>query len=403
MLSQFFKNAISLASLQLLNSGFGIIITPLLVNILDLSSYGEFSVQLAIVSILNIIIDFGFNLSAVRDITYNIKQNRKNVSYVRAVLKVRFLLFLVSAIIYSLYVVRSDNYEYLIFIFYLFGVSISCNYYFMAVQRMHIITVTTLVFRLLLMISLILFSYIKFKYLLMGVIVIYSASFVISGVVSLLLCYQSLKKESGVEKLVSGKNIFKSATPLFFSTAFSSAYRYLLIPIISMYCTSEIVGLFSAIDKIFKGFQTIINSAVQAVYPMLCRKSNLPKIFNVNNFSLIIIASYIFIYFSFSKIMWLFNIDKSVFPSGYDSTLLIFTLSYMIGSISYYISIRYFVSQGRNKHFLYSIITGFFVFVFSANIIGIVSHDYKIVISVLFSEVSIFIVIIVNRNRAINE
>jgi len=108
LLSNFF----SLSALQGVNMILPLVTLPYLVRVLGVETFGLLNFSLAIIMILNILVSFGFELSATREISIIDKNNTKEISLIfSAVMAAKVALAVISFVMLSLLIMLVDRFE----------------------------------------------------------------------------------------------------------------------------------------------------------------------------------------------------------------------------------------------------------------------------------------------------
>lgn len=139
------SNFLSLSSLQALNMILPFITLPYLVRILGIENFGLINFVLSIIMYFNILISFGFELSATREISIN-KNNLEKVSEIfSSIMIIKFLLFSFSFLILTILVLSIEKFNNDIILFYItfsivFGNMIFPSWLFQGMEKMKYIT-----------------------------------------------------------------------------------------------------------------------------------------------------------------------------------------------------------------------------------------------------------------------
>ena len=145
-------NFLSLSVLQGMNYLFPIITAPYLIRVLGIQKYGLWATASVLLTYFQMLTDYGFNLSATKEISVN-RHDLKKVSEVfSSVMTIKAGLFLVSIIMmlvltYSVPLFKADHVFYLVTFSGLLGHVLFPIWYFQGVERMKYITYLNLASR----------------------------------------------------------------------------------------------------------------------------------------------------------------------------------------------------------------------------------------------------------------
>jgi PST family polysaccharide transporter len=147
-----FKNFSSLTILQISQYIFPLITFPYLVRVLGPDGYGLVAFATAFVGYFTVITDYGFNLSATRDISINRDNPEKLNQIFNSVITVKIILFFLSVIIFLPIVYGfskfSDDLEiYLLSFISVLGTTLFPVWFFQGVERMGFITIISVVIK----------------------------------------------------------------------------------------------------------------------------------------------------------------------------------------------------------------------------------------------------------------
>lgn len=337
------QNFASLASLQIISALFGIITIPLLIDVLTLGGFGEFSVIFSIVTLASIVIDFGVSNSGVRQVV-----NRKNIedelaSYIYSVFFLRNIIFIIYAIIFLVFLWLTDfSISYFTFIIFVYSFVIQMNYYFKAIQKMWVLTVATFTQRAGVLILLIVMPP-----TLDSALLAYSVPYII---VNLIVFISVIKKIHRPREIIL-VNVFFDSLNMFTGVFGSTLYRYLTLPILSIVFTQEVIGVYSALEKVYKGVQGIFNSIAESIYPVICGGGKLglshtKLILFVTSLSFLAFLSMSIIIESNYAYFGLEKVDHFI------TILTIMLFSFVLGIVNYLVGVTHFFSVGR--HFVFS-------------------------------------------------
>lgn len=389
MIRSIFKNFFSLVSVQLISALFGIMTIPLLINKIGVDSFGVFSVYLSIATMINLTVDFGVSISGVKSV---VALNGKNIkNYILSVFIVRLVIFIFLFSLFFLYVSLIENDLYAIFfMFFSFSAVFQVNYFFKAIQKMWVITVITFTYRFT---SFLLIFFVENLDLYSAALYFCLPYFIVS-IFSLFYALLSLNVESIELKLESIVKVFLGSYHMFIAVFGSTLYRNLTIPLLALFLSTEVVGVFSAIEKVLKGIQGIINSLAESLFPIVCGSDVLK-----NRYKTILILTFLFtlILMSTVSVVLYFNVDLiGGFFSEYTKLILIsLASSFTVGSMCFFIGVLYFFPQRLDKSFSRITVSSGVVSVVMIFIFGSLDLKVLMLLTPLLTEILIFFLLII--------
>lgn len=301
--SKVISNYIYLLLIQGTNFILPLITFPYLVRTLGLEKYGTVMIASSLVVFLNIMVDFGFNISATREVSIIRNDKEKLSKLFWNVITVKFLVLIFSFLFLLFLVSFIDKFksEYLVYLFS-FGIVLGQNifpaWFFQGIERMKVITIINVSAKVIFTISLFIFIKSKSEYL--YVPILNSMGFIIAGIVGFVISlkYVNFKKPSiSIMKgfLNENKNLIASN---FATSIYTSGNTFIL----GMIGGEIIAGVYSSMEKLVMATKTIYTPLYQAIFPWLATKPKeeivafINKLKNPILISGIIISSIIFIF-----------------------------------------------------------------------------------------------------------
>lgn len=352
------KNIISLLGVQGINYVIPLITLPYLVVTLGPESYGKLSFSLAFIQYFVLLVDYGFNLSATRQVSIDSECKHKISMIFWHVSICKIILFLVSVIVLIVFI-KNNNYiaahECILFsgLGLLLGNILFPVWLFQGLERMGLVSIINIMARLL-SVPLV-FGVIKTPADDWVVSLIYSFVAIFAGAISLFL----LIRMKLIELVpISFKNIkfqFSNGWHLFISSASISLYTTSVTVILGFVAGSQAVGYFVSADKIRQALQGFIGPISQACFPrvnFVLSKNKEKGIYLIRN---ILKVQSIFT-FAISILLLLFSehIISLLYGNDYGQSALILKIlsicPFLVG-VSNVLGIQTMLSLGYNKEF----------------------------------------------------
>jgi PST family polysaccharide transporter len=259
---------------------FPLITVPYLVRVLGPGKYGLVAFAMAFVQYFVIFTDYGFNLTATRNISVSREDPGKISKIFSSVMAVKFAIMSASltvllVLVFAFPKFRPDILLYLFAFGLIFGYVLFPIWFFQGMEKMKSIAVLNLLARALFLIAIFLFVRKESDYLYVPLFT--SLGSILAGVVSLCIIFTRFKirivlptlREIG-EQLKEGWNVFISMISVSLITT-SNTF------ILGFFATNEVVGYFSAGEKIINLASRAFNPILVAVYPHIAKIADAAK------------------------------------------------------------------------------------------------------------------------------
>jgi len=267
------ENFFSLSTLQALNYLLPLITLPYLVRVLGATKYGLIAFAQAFIGYFQILTDYGFNLSATREISIN-RENKEKISQIfSSVMIIKFcLLFasllLMSAIVFSFSKFRQDWPIYYLTFGMVLGQVLFPVWFFQGMERMKYITFLNVIARGIFTIGI--FIFIKKMENYFYVPLINSLGYLVAGGLSLGIVFKKFGIKFQVPNIQAIKYQLKQGWHVFISLLAISLYTTSRIFIVGIFTNNTITGYYAIAEKLMNVIQTFpLASFLQAIYPRL--------------------------------------------------------------------------------------------------------------------------------------
>jgi O-antigen/teichoic acid export membrane protein len=284
------KNFSYLTFLQVFNLILPLLTYPYLIRVLGKETFGLLIFAQVVIGYLVILVNFGFNLSATKEVSIHRNNRVKLNEIISSVYLIKLVLFILSFFILFILYFLFDEIRQNILLFCLtmwmcFYDFIFPIWYFQGVERMKYITIITIISRILFLT--LIFVFIKKQSDFLMVPVFYGLGSVLSGVLSVfILKRQKIKLSWQPFKVI--KIYFLDSLPIFISYLSTTFYLSTNKVILGVFIGMQEVAFYEVAEKLSLILKTPIQLIGQVVYPQASNYSKKAFLKNIFIFTLII-------------------------------------------------------------------------------------------------------------------
>ncbi|MEH7106794.1 MULTISPECIES: flippase [Bacillaceae] len=267
-------NFLSLASVQGLNLILPLITLPYLMHVLGAGKFGLVQFAQALIQYFIIFTDYGFNLTATKEISLN-RDDRQQVSKIfSSVMTVKMVLLIVCFLVMLLLVLFIPKFQEDSIIYFLtFGMAIGNAlfpiWFFQGIEHMKVISILNIISKLIFTIGI--FVLVKNSDQFLIVPLLNSLGYILIGVIALYIVLVKYKvklylptKADIIFQLKEGWDIFIST---FATTMYTTSNTFIL----GFFASNTVVGYYAGAERVIKAITTIIAPLIQTVYPYLSK------------------------------------------------------------------------------------------------------------------------------------
>lgn len=305
-------NFISLSILQLLNFIFPIITLPYLSKVIGVEKFGILAFANAIIIFFYTFTEYGFNYTAVRDVSKN-RENHIVVSKIfNTVLFSRIILMLISLVILlSLFIFSSKIQEYQTVILLTFltvpGYILFPEWFFQAMEKMKYITIINVLSKTIF--TALIFVVVRKESDFIYVPLLTAAGFILSGSIAIYYVYFKFNIKFCFPGFKEIRSTIKSSTSMFISLILPNLYTSLSIIFLQTFWGKSATGIFDGGNKFIALSQQITNILSRTFYPFLARRIDKHRLYEIISFSTSILIS-LCLFFGASIIVKFFYTDE---------------------------------------------------------------------------------------------
>lgn len=311
------ENFLSLSILQGVNMVLPLITLPYLVRVLEVGNFGLVNYSLAIIGYFNILVSFGFELSATKQVSLNRENNLKLSEIFSAVTCIKTTLFLISLIILTLFVLFIDSLnEHTLLYYTTFGIVLGNilfpTWFFQGVEKMKYITIITVIIRALF--TIFVFILVQDKNDFIIVPLLNSIGAIVGGVISIGIIFRTYSIDFYIPKIKVLLKQVKESYYYFISRISNNGSRYLATTIIGAYFGNTMVGYYVLVEKLFYAFVSIGGLVSQTIYPYMSRTKDLKLLKKVlwRTLAVSIPAVIVLMYFNELFLNLVFDVENEV-------------------------------------------------------------------------------------------
>jgi len=356
--SRLIGNLSSLYILQILNYLLPMITVPYLTRTLGPDKYGIVLFAAATVNYFQILSDYGFNLSATRNVAIN-KENKSKLNEIfSSVIIIKIMILAICFIFLFLLVSFTTKFNIYSKVIMITFVGVIGNvffpvWFFQGMEKMKYITYINIIVKT--FATALIFVVVKSSNDFVYVSIINSFTSCLVGIscfVTAILVFkikvQLPNVKNIIKELKDGWHIF---TTSFLSNILANSGTFLL----GLFCSETIVGYYGALDKIVKAFLSLFSPITQAIYPHINAKFN--SSYNEGKNELVKFAKYVLSVVLVAVILIIcfsrpiIQIILGTQYVNYANVLRVMSIWIFNGILNNFIGIQYLVSTGKGKYY----------------------------------------------------
>lgn len=269
-------NFISLSVLQVLNIVLPLLTMPYLVRILGAGYFGLLAIATSIITYFTILTNYGFNITATREISVNREDKLKIEEIYSSVMILKFFFIIVSFVLLCIVVFSiekfASNWEiYFLTFGVLIGQVIFPVWFFQGMEQMRYITYLNVISKSIF--TILIFILVKKQSDYFIVPILSSLGFLVVGFWSLIL----IRKKFQIHFKFQSKNVLKyhleEGWHIFISNLSVTMYTTTTTVLLGVFTNNTLVGYYSIADKLISGIKQLITPISQTLYPYVSRKA----------------------------------------------------------------------------------------------------------------------------------
>jgi len=275
------ENFLSLSVLQIANYILPLITLPYLVRVLGPEKFGLIAFSQAFIGYFMILTDYGFNLSATRDISIN-RENKEKVSEIfSSVMIIKLALMIISLILMSVIIFSFEKFRQDWIVYYLtFGMVVGQVlfpvWFFQGIEKMKYITFLNILAKVIFTVAIFIFVKEASDYL--YVPLLNSLGFIIAGILGLWIVFRDFEVSFKVPSLEILKHHLKDGFPLFLSIASIPLFNDTNIVVLGIFADNTAVAIYTLSARIIGVLIASQSPLVNAIFPWVSKEIKIDPI-----------------------------------------------------------------------------------------------------------------------------
>jgi PST family polysaccharide transporter len=269
------SNFLSLSVLQAVSYILPLITLPYLVRVLGVEHFGLLSFATAMMTYFSIIIDYGFNLTATREISIYRDEKEKVIEIFSSVMIIKAVLLALSLltvtiIIFSFEMFSKDWLIYLLTFSTIVGQTFFPIWFFQGMQEMRYITYLNILSKSVFTVAIFVFVQDKNDFYLVPILTLLGS--MTAAIWSLVIIKKFYRVNWQPQKFNTVIFYLKGGWHVFLSNFSNGLYTNSTIFILGIFTNNTLVGYYSAGERIIKVMQNLFTPLFQVVYPYISQQ-----------------------------------------------------------------------------------------------------------------------------------
>ena len=297
------NNFFSLTLLKALTYLLPLITFPYLIRVLGVDKFGLVMFAQATMYYFEILVDFGFNLSATREVALNAKNKSKLNEIISSVFSIKLVLLIISGLLLLLILSVFDRFSDESLIYYYSFIKVIAFaffpvWFFQGIEKMKYVTIINIISKVIFTILIFVFIQSEKDYLLVPLVDAFG--FMIGSLVALYYVFKRFNHSFVFNKFTIIKQSFIDSSMFFLSRVSVSLYTSSNILMLGLVASNVMVGYYAIAEKLYMVLRNLYQPIVQVIYPYISKSKNV-KFFK-KLYPGVVILNFIGVY-----ILWVFT------------------------------------------------------------------------------------------------
>ncbi|OGI16952.1 MAG: RfbX protein [Candidatus Melainabacteria bacterium RIFOXYA2_FULL_32_9] len=390
-----FSNFLYLFILQGANYVLPLLTLPYLIRILGAEKFGLYVFAQAFIGYFLVFTDYGFNLSATREVSINRDNSQKISEIFCSVMTIKILFMTISFTILSIIIFSFDKFRSdWLFYFLTFGMVLGNilfpTWFFMGMEKMKYITFLNLFSKAVFTISI--FVFIRQSAHYFYVPLINSLGYLVAGAFAIRIIFKEHNIDLYLPKIKTIIQSLKDSTQFFLSRVSTMIYTSNNSFVLGLFTGNQIVGYYATAEKLNFALKSLYYPLSDNLYPYMSRERKISlfkKIVLTTSIFNILLCTFTFIFAN--------QIISIIFGDGLEisaNVLKVFSLAVMVSVPATLIGYPLLGAYGKANLVNLSYIIGSVLHFVGLIVLAVLSKItvYNVALMVLATEILIFLV-----------
>lgn len=271
------ENFISFFLFKAIDAIVPLIVIPYLIGAVTFDLYGVYAFAFALIFYLQNVIQFGFDLSAGRDVALIRDDKKKLAKVYNNALTAQVYLFLLVAVILTVLIltVPKINEHFIVYAYFgllLFGELLFPYWFFLGMEKMRFVTIINVVAKS--SFAIFCFLFIKEEADYIYISLYHSIGFLIAGVISQIIIVKQFGIWFKFSKFSEVKKTIKGSWSSFLTMISPTIYHNTSIFLVGVFGIPSFVGIMEIASKISGAFGVVNTILTSVLYPFLNRNKD---------------------------------------------------------------------------------------------------------------------------------
>lgn len=268
------ENMISLTGLQFASYILPLITLPYLTLVLGPEKFGLTQYAISLITYFQFFTDYGFNLSATRELAICRDDNQKISQIFSSVMFIKMCLCILSFIILLLIVMfipkfNEDSYVYILTFGMVIGYMLFPTWLFQGLEYMRYTSILNIIGKIVFTVLIFIFIHDTTDYMLVPLI--NSLGYILVGILGIYIALTKFNIKITIPSIRDIKYHLREGWYVFISTIAINMYTTTNTFLLGLLTNNTLVGYYSIAEKIILAVNGLLNPISQALYPFISR------------------------------------------------------------------------------------------------------------------------------------